>query len=227
MRSTMRLARSLALLPVLAAVFASPVLGQQRTDTASRPTGRGYVTGIGGLSIDPEAPTIAVEYGESLGRRVQAYANFSYFDDVMQDTSHDYLDELGDLMTITTGLPWQFDGRDRAFAFSAGAKYLVQAGGTVYPYVGGGMGLINLKRTVTERSFGEVTAPFLAQFREAEGVFSSGELSTTKPLGELSVGAAIVAGQTYVDIGYRLRRVFHSPESLTFGQFCIGVGMKF
>ena len=172
-------------------------------------------------------PLAREEYGESLHPDVQAYAAFSYFDNLMTNASRERLDDLGEFMTVTTGLPWVFSGRDRAFAFSAGAKFLIPSSATVRPYIGGGAGLINLKRTIVDRHYGELTEEFLGQFPAGDGVFDAGELNATKPLGEGTVGVAIVAGRTYVDIGYRIRRVFHATEDLTFGQLALGVGMTF
>jgi hypothetical protein len=107
----------------------------------------------------------------------------------------------------------------------AGAKYLIGES-AVRPYVGGGAGIINLKRTVSDPQVGDVTSAVLTEFGIGESALTS--KGQTRPLMEATVGVAIAAGRaTYVDVGYRFRRAFRLSETLDFGQFAAAIGVRF
>jgi hypothetical protein len=189
---------------------------------------RGYVSAGGGATLDSDrSGAFAVEYGDQIGRDVQAYATFSYFDNLITDSTQDDLRRLGDVMAGLTGTAWEFSGRDRGAAFVAGAKFLIPTGSGVRPYVGGGAGAINLKRTITERTRGDLTSAISTGLGFTEGAFNSADASATKPLIEGAFGVSVLAGHTYVDVGYRYRRAFHFARSLEFGQFSVAVGYAF
>jgi opacity protein-like surface antigen len=189
---------------------------------------RGYVSAGTGVTLGTDrAATFAVEYADNLGRQVQAYANFSYFDNVINDATRDELRSLAGLMAGLTGSPWEFSGRDRGVAFVAGGKVLVPTGTSVRPYVGAGAGALNVKRTITERTRGDLTSAVISDLGFTDGAFNTADASTTKPMIEGIVGVGIVAGHTYVDVGYRYRKAFHFAAPLDFGQFSVGVGYRF
>ena len=54
-----------------------------------------------------------------------------------------------------------FAGRDRGLAFTMGGKFLIPADMKFRPYVGRrASGVLNLKRRITERDFGDVSETF-------------------------------------------------------------------
>jgi hypothetical protein len=185
------------------------------------------MTAAAGASFsDKQAATFGIEIGERINSRVQAYAAFNYFDDLFNNQAASDLSDLGTFLTDLHGRPWAFQGRDRGLAFSGGAKYLLSRGPTFRPYVGGGPGVLNLRRTITESSLGDVSDPVLVVFGAPDGFINATEESTFRPTAEFITGVGIAAGRTYVDVGYRFRKVFH-VESFTFSQFTVGVGMRF
>jgi hypothetical protein len=66
-----------------------------------------------------------------------------------------------------------------------------------------------------------------AVFGTTGGVIDAADSSTYKPTAEILAGVGIAAGRTYVDIGYRYRRVYKTEEPFRFSQFNVGVGMRF
>ena len=101
-------------------------------------------------------------------------------------------------LATLTGDPWSFSGRDRGIGVVAGAKY-VFGSGSIRPYVGGGIGILNLKRTVSEARIGDVTQAVLNDFDlgDAELVTVEG---VNKPLVELAFGVRIGSGRTHFDL---------------------------
>lgn len=187
----------------------------------------GYMTGSAGASFaDTRAATFGIEIAERLHPRVQAYMAFNYFDNLLNDQAASDLVDLGDLLTDLHDTPWEFQARDRGLAFSGGAKYLLSQGPTFRPYVGGGPGVLNLQRTITERTLGDVSDPVLVVFGAPDGFIEASETSTFRAMAEFIAGVGMAHGRTYVDVGYRYRKVFH-VESFSFSQFTVGVGMRF
>jgi opacity protein-like surface antigen len=187
---------------------------------------RRYVAAFGGAAtIGSETnATIGGEYGESVTRNSQAYANLTYFDNVMTDRMRDNLVAASDYIRLLTGDTRTFSGRDRGLAFSAGGKYVV--GTRVRPYIGAGAGAIRIQRTISENSLGDVTVAFAQQTGFGDGVVSAGDVKATKPLVEALAGVGFVTRNAYIDIGYRYRRAFHSATTLDFSQVTIGIGAK-
>jgi opacity protein-like surface antigen len=220
--------RSFLFVPVFALVTAAAAFAQQAPQpAASAVTQRGYVAAsAGAISGPPAEPVFAVEYGENMHPNVQAYATLSYFENVMPDSLRNEVASLATSLTAFTGTRWALTGRDRAMSFSAGAKYLVGRG-RIRPYVGAGAGIVNLKRTITEARLGDVTAAVFNDFNIGQADVSLVSLGVTRPLGEATVGVGIVAGRTYVDVGYRYRRAFRLTPTLDFSQLTFGVGYKF
>jgi hypothetical protein len=207
--------------------MATIAVAQQPRPAAPPRLENGYMTGAAGASFsDKQSATFGIEIGETLNSRVQAYAAFNYFDDLFNNQAASDLTDLGNYLTALHGTPWQFQGRDRGLAFSGGARYLLSRGPTFRPYVGGGPGVLNLQRTITESLRGDVSDPVLVVFGAPDGFVNAADESTFHPMAEFITGVGIAAGRTYVDVGYRFRKVFN-VESFTFSQFTVGVGMRF
>jgi hypothetical protein len=208
-------------------MMATIAAAQQGRPASTAPLENGYMTGAAGASFsDKQAATFSLEIGETIGSRVQAYAAFNYFDDLFNDQAASDLVDLGDYLTALHGVPWEFHGRDRGLAFSGGGRYLLSRGPRFRPYVGGGPGVLNLRRTITEHDLGNVSDPVLTVFGAPDGFIDASEQSTFRPFAEFIAGVGIASGRTYVDVGYRLRKVFR-VDSFTFSQFTVGVGMRF
>jgi hypothetical protein len=219
--------RSVSLVPCLVLLTATIAAGQEGRPAAPPPLDNGYMTGAAGASFsDAQAATFGVEIGETLHPRVQAYAAFNYFDNLFNDQASSDLADLATYLTRITGDTWAFSGRDRGLAFSGGARYLLSQGPTFRPYVGGGPGVLNLQRTIKEQTLGDVSDPVLVVFGAPDGFIDAREESTFRAMAEFIAGVGIASGRTYVDVGYRFRKVFH-VESFTFSQFTVGVGMRF
>lgn len=219
-----RFASLVPCLVLLAAVIAE---AQQPRVASTGPLENGYMTGSAGTSFsDSRSMTFGVEIGERINSRVQAYAAFNYFDDLFNDQAVSNLNELSSYLTSFTGDTWRLQGRDRGLAFSGGARYLLSRGPTFRPYVGGGPGVLNLRRTITEATLGDVSDPVLVVFGAPDGFIDARDESTFRPMAEFIAGVGIASGRAYVDVGYRFRKVFH-VESFTFSQFTAGVGMRF
>jgi opacity protein-like surface antigen len=217
----------LSLVPCVVLLMSSIAAAQQGRVASSAPLDNGYMTGAAGASFsDTQAATFGIEIGESLNSRVQAYAAFNYFDNLFNDQAASDLSDLANVLTDIHGAPWEFHGRDRGLAFSGGARYLLSRGPSFRPYIGGGPGVLNIQRTITERTLGNVSDPVLIVFGAPDGFVNAEEESTFRPMAEFIAGVGIASGRTYVDVGYRFRKVFN-VESFTFSQFTVGVGMRF
>jgi hypothetical protein len=211
----------------LVLITATMASAQQGPVGPAAPLDRGYMTGGAGATFsDSRAASFGIEIGERLNARVQAYVAFHYFENLFNDQAAGNLSDLADTLTRTTGDLWEFQGRDRGLAFGGGAKYLLSRGPSVRPYVGGGPGVINIRRTITERTLGDVSDPVLVVFGAPDGFINAQDVSTFRPMAEFIAGVGIASGRTYVDVGYRLRKIFR-VDSFTFSQFTVGVGMKF
>jgi hypothetical protein len=223
----MRAFRSFLLVQCVGLMAASVAFGQQSVSSASG-LERGYMTAAAGAAFaDQRSPTFAVEFGERINSRVQAFATLTYFDDLMSDATRDDLAQLGTLLTNLNRTSWEFEGRDRGIGFSGGAKYLLVNGGSFRPYVGAAPGVLGIRRRITERDLGDVSNPVLAVFGAPDGFVDASKITTLKPMVEYRFGVGLVSGRTYVDVGYRYRQVFRSRESFSFGQFNAGIGMRF
>jgi hypothetical protein len=212
--------------PCLVLLTATTTAAQGRP--ASAPLDRGFMTGsAGAVFADQRAATFGIEIGERLNDRTQAYVTFTYIDDLFSDRAADDLNDLAEALSFLSGESWAFTGRDRGLAFSGGARYLLSRGPNVRPYVGGGAGVLNVRRTIIEQDLGDVSDPFFNTFGARDGFVDATKVSTFKPMAEFIAGVGIGAGRAYVDAGYRFRKAFRSAESFTFSQFTVGVGMRF
>jgi len=206
---------------------AAPAFAQQRP--APRPL-RGYLIGGGGASIGTTetAVTLSAEIAENMTRNIQAYMSAVYYDNIMSNAAANQLAVVGNTLTALTGTPWVFDGRDKARSFTFGAKVLVPVTSSVYPYVGGGFGALNVRRTINEQSRGNITQAYLASFGSPDAVIDPTNTDTTHPMGEVAAGVGAVIKRAYVDFGYRFRRAFHTgTQSFDISQVGASVGVKF
>src|SRR5687768_16489954 len=79
MESRMKGVKSIWLAACVLVLPAMPALCQERPAPLSG-LQRGYLTAVGGAAFGAEnTPMLAVEYGDTLHRNVQAYATFAYF----------------------------------------------------------------------------------------------------------------------------------------------------
>jgi hypothetical protein len=223
----MHLMRSIVLVPVLAFAAATTVFAQTGAQGREAvPDDYGYLIGHGGVTAAPAGAEFAVEYGEHITRNVQAYVTLSYFENLMNDTLRDDLTTLGASLAILTGKPWALDARDRGVSLVGGGKYLF-GNGNIRPYVGGGAGIISLRRTVIEARLGDIRNAVFNDFEVGDGDLSLAAASITQPLVEAAFGVGIARGNAFFDIGYRYRRVFRLASTLDFSQIGVGVGYKF
>ena len=216
-----------SLVPCLV-LLASTVAGAQQARPApSGPFENGFMTGSAGASFsDAQAATFGIEIGERINSRVEAYAAFNYFDDLFNNQAASDLNNLSSYLSTLTATTWQLQGRDRGLAFSGGARYLLSRGPSFRPYIGGGPGVLNIRRTVTDARVGDVTDSVLVVFGAPDGFVVPDRESTFRATAEFIAGIGIASGRTYLDVGYRFRKVFR-VESFTFSQFTVGVGMRF
>jgi len=225
----MQLLRSIALSLIFLGVAASPSLAQQQPSSARTPL-RGYLIAGGGTSIGtPQmAMTLSAEIAENVHPDVQVYLSAGYYDNLMSQAGRNQLLAAGSALTSVTGTAWEFEGRDRGRSFTVGIKFLVPTAAGVRPYIGVGAGALNLRRTVRERSRGNVTDAFLAQFGSGDGVIDITQSNTTKPMAEVAAGIGAAISRAYVDFGYRYRKAFHNVnQSVDVSQVGVSVGVKF
>ena len=206
---------------------AQPALCQERTESAPADTFllQRYLSASTGMaSFGSNTVTFAVEYGEKVTRNSQAYANFSYFNNVMTDKVRDNLAAAAAGITAITGESRSFSGRDRGMAFTAGGKY--QPGRRVRPYIGAGAGAFNVERTITDGSLGDVSLGFAEQPWFWGGAVPAGSTSATKPLAEAVAGIGFVTRNMYIEVGYRYRHLFHTATDINLSQVAVGIGAK-
>jgi hypothetical protein len=214
-----------ALVPCAALLSASIAFAQDGQPATFE---RGYMTAVAGTSFaDQRTPVFGAEYGEHINRHVQAYANFTYFDDLITDQAQSELTQLGADLTVLTATRWEFIGHERGLAFSGGAKYVLGAGSNIRPYVGAGPGVLNLRRTVIASGVGDITNPVINVFGAPDRYIDPAKETTFRPMVEFLAGVGIGAGRTYVDVGYRFNKIFKTPEPFSLSQFKVGVGMRF
>jgi hypothetical protein len=209
----MRLFSSIAIVAVSAVTWVTPAVAQNREAPAPR-WARGYlIAGAGSLVTDGVAPVFSVEIAERATSDIQVYAAFSYYDNLMSDEAHAELDDVSAQLSFATGTAWRFQGRDRGRSMTAGAKYLIPTATPVRPFVGAGIGVINLRRTISEQSRGNLTAAYVSQFGGGDGIVDVSQTNTNKPLGEFSAGVAMVVRRAYVQFEYRFGKPFHSGDT--------------
>jgi len=214
---------------LLMLLVAAPAFAQQRPAPTPRPL-RGSLIDGGGASIGPAqtAVTLNAEIAENMSRNIQVYMSAVYYENIMSDAATNQLALVGSTLTVFTGTPWVFSGRDKGRSFTFGAKVLVPATSSVHPYVGGGFGALNVRRVIHEQSRGNITQAYLSQFGSPDAVIDPTNTDTTHPMGELAAGVGAVVKRAYVDFGYRYRRAFHTgSQTFDISQVGAAVGVKF
>ena len=193
---------------------------------AAAPEPHFSIMAIGGaVSRPPTAPAFGVEIADHVAPHVQVYTTFSYFENLMRQRLRDDLDTTATRLATLTGDPWSFTGRDRGIGLVAGAKY-VFGGGSIRPYVGGGFGVLNLKRTVLDGRIGDVTQAVLNDFDIGEADLVTVE-GVNKPLVELGLGVRIGSGRAHFDLGYSYRNAYRLASRFDFSQVSAGIGYRF
>jgi hypothetical protein len=200
---------------------------QQRVQPAPGAPQDGYLIAGGGIAVGPHTgPLFSAEVGEKIGRALQAYVAFQFFDDLMTDSTRDDIAAAGQQFEALTLTPWEFQGRDRGRTLTGGVKAAWP--GRVRPYVAGGVGVLNLKRIITERTLGDVSEAFRTAYAVEAGPVDNSLSSTTRPLVEGGLGVGVIVGRVYVDVGYRYRRAFHVfGDSFDFSQVMTSAGIAF
>jgi opacity protein-like surface antigen len=205
----------------------APALGQAAAPQSTQ-RDYGWVAFATGATFGNETETAAAftgEYGEDVTPHVQVHATISYFENLMPRETTDDLSALSASLTTTTGTTWNLRGRDRGVTMIGGGRYLLNPRGTMRPYLGGGAGIINLKRTIVDPRVGDLTASVLSEF--GVGSLSITTQTLTRPLIEGGLGVGFFTGPVYVDVGYRYKRAFHLDETFDFSQAVVGIGYKF
>ena len=212
----------------VAGISATPAVAQQAA-TGPAALLRGYLVAGGGTSVGlPQtSPAFSAEIAERIRPDVLVYLAANYSDNVISDAARQDLADAGALLSDVTGVPWEFTGRDRARSVTLGVKYLVPTASGVRPYVGGGFGVLNLRRTIRERNRGVMTETFFNEFGAPDGAVDASQTNTNRPMGELAAGVGIAIRRTYVDIGYRYRRAFRTGDGLSLSQIGVALGLKF
>ena len=212
---------------VLTIVSSVSAFAQGAPAPATKAEPRWYIAGLGGaVSRPPTGPVFGVEIAEHLGRHGQAYATFSYFENLMGQPLRDSLDDRAARLTNLTGDLWSLSGRDRGVSFVVGGKYVLGSG-SIRPYLGAGAGVIHLKRTVLEARLGDVTRAVFNDYQLGEDDLSLAAEGVTRPMVEAAFGVGIGSGRTHFDIGYRYRSAFHMVNKLEFSQVTAGIGYRF
>ena len=68
------------------------------------------MTAVAGTSFGDQAKALfGAEVGENLNRHVQAYADFTYFDNLITDSAQGYLTDLSSTLTRLTATPWNMN----------------------------------------------------------------------------------------------------------------------
>lgn len=220
------LVKSLFVASLALATFATPAFCQQAPGTVTTaPEWRGYIAALAGaVSGPPSEAAFTVEYAENMRRDAQAYIALSYFDNLMRQETRTDLAAVAATLTSITGTSYRITGRDRGVAVTGGAKYVAPLG-IVRPYLGGGGGVINIRRTITDARLGDVKQAVFNDFLVGDAALT-GIDSSTKPIAEVAAGLGFIFGHTYIDAAYRYRKVL-GVSDLNFSQFSAGVGYKF
>jgi hypothetical protein len=219
--------KTISFVPCLLAMTAALASAQSRPASTAG-LDHGYMTATAGAAFsDQRSATFGVEIAERMGSRAQAYIAFTYFDNLFNDRAAADLVTLESYLHAVTGLSYELSGRDRGLAFSGGAKYLISRGPTFRPYVGAAPGVLNIERTINDPYLGDVSDPVIGLYGAPDGVINASKQSSFKPMAEFIAGVGIAAGRTYVDIGYRYRKVFQTSEPFNFSQLTAGIGMRF
>src|SRR5688572_5475735 len=99
---------------VLALVSSASAFAQGTPAPGTTAEPRWYLAAVGGaISRPPTEPVFGVEIAESLGRHAQAYATFTFVENLMGRSLRDELDAKAAELSALTGDAWSLTGRDR------------------------------------------------------------------------------------------------------------------
>ncbi len=220
---------SLVTVAMLLVFLASPasVLAQDADPNPAPALQRGSIVAIIGASTaETRSSMVGLEIVDRVSDVVQAYAMFSYHDNVLRQEDAATLAQIAERLSAGTGLPVAFQARDRALGLTGGVKIGVPIRAQVRPYAGGGFGFLDIGRTISEATLGDVTTQFTSEFGAVGGAVSASKTSTTHPMAEALGGVAFGVGRGLIDVGYRYRKVFQAGTPFTFSQVQAGVGMR-
>jgi hypothetical protein len=223
----MRLLKSVSFACLALGVSAVCAEAQDRGQLANPVRQDGYLVGGAGIASGPHTGAVfSAEVAEKIGPVLQAYAAFHYFDDLMADATREELASAARQFEAITLTPWEFQGRDRGRTFTTGIKAALP--GRVRPYVAGGVGVLNLKRIISERTLGDVSEGVRAAYALEGAVVPAAQSTATRPMVEAGTGVGLILGRVYIDAGYRYRRAFHVfGEAFDFSQVTTSLGIAF
>lgn len=181
---------------------------------------RGLVGGHFGVTFGTEAaPFFAGEVAGHVARDVQIYGTIGRMHNVLPSSVQDDLDDVSALLSIVTGLHWDFEAAAPAFFGTAGVRYLMPTGGAARPYVQGGLGFANIGITVEEVDFGDVTDDLVS-----EGYLDDENIN--KLAIEVGGGVIVPMRSIFIDVGYRFMKLMDADDvniSRAYG----GIGFRF
>lgn len=188
--------------------------------SAAQAQDRGYAQGVGGLTFQSEASGLfGGEFGVNVHRDVLIYGQVGRMLNILPKSVQDDLDDAAQELTFLTGSRWEFDGKIPATYFGGGIKVLVPTGGAVRPYLLGGVGMANMKASVSEIDLGEI----LDDLVDA-GYLDEDDVRGTEFAFELGGGLVIPVGaRLQVDAGYRFMRI----SEVNVSRFVGGFGVRF
>jgi hypothetical protein len=165
---------------------------------------KGFVAGVGGGTFGTETGGI---FGASVGGyatpRLQIFGEVGRMTNVLPKSVQADVDDAASLLSFYTGERWDFNAKAPATYFGGGVKVLLSQSAGARPYVTGGGGMANIKTSIKEIDFGEVTDDLVEQ-----GLLDESDLKTTKAYMSAGGGVIVSVGRMYVDLGYRFNRIF-------------------
>jgi hypothetical protein len=181
---------------------------------------RGFVQGVGGVTFGVEsAGTLGGEVGFNVHPNIQIYGGAGRMLNVMPKSLQRDLDDAADLLTIVTGQVWGFNGKVPATYFGGGAKFIVPTSSAVRPYFTAGAGLAQLKASIKEIDFGEITDDLIN-----EGYIDEDDVKGTNFMFEFGGGIVFpLGGVLQLDTGYRFTKISEANVS----RVSLGVGARF
>lgn len=187
---------------------------------SAQTTPRTYASGVAGVTFGTESDLMfGGEFGGNVTETIQLFGEVGLMRNVLPRHIQDGLDELADILTLTTGDLWEFDATVRNTYFGGGVRVMFPRR-ELRPYLLGGLGVAALRLKVTELDFGDIT----------DELVEDGDLdnaSETKPMVSLGGGIMVpVGGSTFVDLGYRFHKVF-TEESVNISRLYGALGFRF
>jgi hypothetical protein len=160
-----------------------------------------------------------VEVGQEVASGVEIYGSFNLMRNVLPRSIQDDLDDLGDILTVVTGVPWAFDAEVRAVTGVGGIRYRFPSSTAVRPYVTAGGGISSIRFKIEEIDLGDVTDDIID-----EGIIDDD--TATKPVIEFGGGVEFGRNRLYMDVGYRFARIVDN-DGLNISRVYFGLGGRF